>query len=146
VDLEKVKAIMEWPAPTNVPEVCIFMGLEGYYQWLVKVFSKIENLFTKLQKKKNKFVWTEKCVEAFWRLKEMLKKTLILKVLDMDTKFLVCTDAYKEGLGGVLMQEGRVISYISRKLTRHEENYVMCDLELLAIVYALKVWRHYLFG
>jgi hypothetical protein len=64
----------------------------------------------------------------------------------MDTKFLVCTDASKEGLGGVLMQDGRVISYILKKLRRHEENYEMHDLVLLAIVYALKVWRHYLVG
>jgi hypothetical protein len=76
----------------------------------------------------------------------MLKTTPILKVLDMDTKFLVCTDASKEGLGGILMQDGRVIAYISRKLRRHEENYVTHDLELLAIVYALKVWRHCVFG
>jgi hypothetical protein len=99
-----------------------------------------------LQKKNKKFVWTEKCAEAFRRLKEMLTKTPILKVPDMDADFLVCTDASKEGLGGVLMQYGRVIAYISRKLRRNEENYATHDLELLAIVYALKVWRHYLVG
>jgi hypothetical protein len=99
-----------------------------------------------LQKKNKKFVWTEKCVESFWRLKEMLTTTPILKVPDMDVEFLVCTDASKEGLGGVLMQDGRVIAYISRKLRRHEEIYVMHDLELLAIVYALRVGRHYLIG
>jgi hypothetical protein len=77
---------------------------------------------------------------------ELLKTTPILKVLDMDTDFLVCTDASKESLGRVLMQDGRVIAYISRKLRRHEENYTTHDLELLAIVYALKVWRHYLVG
>jgi hypothetical protein len=76
----------------------------------------------------------------------LLTKTLILKVYDMDMNFLVCIDASKEGLGGVLMQYGRVIAYISRKLRRHEENYAMNDLELLAIVYALNVWRHYLVG
>jgi hypothetical protein len=64
----------------------------------------------------------------------------------MDKEFLVCTDASKEGLGGVLMQEGRVITYISRKLRRHEENYATHDLELLVIIYALRVWRHYLIG
>jgi hypothetical protein len=68
-----------------------------------------------------------------WRLKELLTTTPILKVPNMDTDFLVCTDASKEGLGGVLMQDGRVITYISRKLRRHEENYVMHDLELLAM-------------
>jgi hypothetical protein len=65
---------------------------------------------------------------------------------DMDTDFLVCIDASKEGLGGVLMQDRQVIAYISRKLRRHEEKYVTHDLELLAIIYALKVWRHYLIG
>jgi hypothetical protein len=80
------------------------------------------------------------------RLKELLTTALILKVPDMDTDFLVCTDASKEGLGGVLMQDGRVIAYISRKLRRHEENYAAHDLELLSIIYALKIWRHYLVG
>jgi hypothetical protein len=85
-------------------------------------------------------------VEAFRRLKEFLTTTPILKVPDMDADFLVCTNASKEGLGGVLMQDGRVIAYISRKMRRHEENYATHDMELLAIVYALKVWRHYLVG
>ena len=62
----------------------------------------------------------------------------------MDKDFLVCTDASKEGLGGVLMQEGRVIAYSSRKLRPHEENYAMHDLELVVVVYALSLWRHYL--
>jgi hypothetical protein len=70
-------------------------------------------------------------------------KTLILKVPYMDKKFFVCTNASKEDLGGVLMQDGRVITYISRK---HEDNYAMHDLELLDIVYALRLWRHYLIG
>ena len=76
----------------------------------------------------------------------MLTKTPILKVPNMDTDFLVCIDISKEGLDRVLMQDGRVIAYILRKLRRHEENYVMHDLELLAIIYALEVWRHYLVG
>jgi hypothetical protein len=76
----------------------------------------------------------------------LLTTAPILRVLDMDADFLVCTDAPKEGLGGVLMQDGRVIAYISRKLRRLEENYATHDLELLAIIYALKAWRHYLFG
>jgi hypothetical protein len=146
VDPAKVESIMEWHALTNVPEVRRFMGLAGYYQWFIKGFSKIANPITELQKKNKKFFWTEKCVEEFRRLKELLTTTLILKVSDMDTNFLVCTDASKEGLGRVLMQGERVIAYISRKLRRHEENYAMHDLELLAIVYALKVWRHYLVG
>ena len=64
----------------------------------------------------------------------------------MDVDFLVHIDASKEGLGGVLMQDRRVIAYVSRKMRRHEENYATHDFELLAIVYALNVWRHYLIG
>lgn len=122
------------------------MGLAGYYRRFVEGFLKIANPITELQKKNKKFVWTEKCVESFRRLKEILTTMLILKVPDMDADFLVCTDTSKEGLGVVLMQDGKVFSYILRKLRRHEENYAMHDLELLAIVYAFKVWRHYLVG
>jgi hypothetical protein len=146
IDPAKFEAIMEWPAPTNVPEVRSFMVLAGYYRWFIEGFLKIANLITELQKKNKNFDWTEKCGEDFRRLKELLTTTLILKVPDMDADFLVCTDASKEGLGRFLMQDSRVITYISRKLRRREENYAMHDLELLAIVYALKVWRHYLVG
>ena len=65
MDLAKIKAIMEWPAPTNVPEVPSFMGLAGYYWRFIKGFSKIENPFKEFQKKNKKFVWTEKCAEEF---------------------------------------------------------------------------------
>jgi hypothetical protein len=106
VDPAKVEANMEWPAPTNIPEVCSFMGLAGYYQRLVEGFLKIANPITELQKKNKKFFWIEKSVEAFWRLNELWTIAPILKVPDMDVDFLVCTDASKEGLGGVLMQDG----------------------------------------
>jgi hypothetical protein len=106
VDPTKVEDIMECPTPTNVPEVCSFMGLSGYYQRFVEGFSKITNPITKLQKKNKNFVWTEKCVEAFQSLKEILMISSMLKVPDMDEDFLVCTDASKEGLSRVLMQDG----------------------------------------
>jgi len=77
---------------------------------------KIENQISELQKENKKVVWTEKCTKEFWRLKELLKTTPILNILDMDLDFLVCTDASKEGLGRVLMQDGRVIAYILIKL------------------------------
>jgi hypothetical protein len=142
----RLKAIMEWPVPTNVTEVRSFMGLAGYYRRFVEGFSRIANPISELQKKNTKFVWTENCAESFRRLKELVTTAPILKVPVMDADFLVCTDASKEGLGGVLMQDGRVIAYFSRKLRRHEENYATHDWELLAIVYALKVWRHYRVG
>ena len=99
MDPTKVEAIMEWPKPMNVPEVHSFMGLVGYYRRFINGFSKIANLITELQKKNKKFVWTEKCAEAFQRLKELLTTTPILKVPDMEAYFLVCTSTSKEGLG-----------------------------------------------
>jgi hypothetical protein len=129
---------------TNVPEVRSFMALVGYYRQFIEGFLKTTNLITEMQNKNKKFVWTEKCGEAFRRLKELLMTAPIPKVPNMDEDFLVCTDTSKEGLGRVLMQYDRVITCISRKLRKHEENYVTHDLELLAIVYALRVWRHYL--
>jgi hypothetical protein len=85
-------------------------------------------------------------MEAFRRLKQLLKMTPILKVPDIDVEFLVCTDTSKEVLGRVFMQYNRVIAYILRKLRRHEENYTTHDLELLANFYALRVWIPYLIG
>jgi hypothetical protein len=79
-------------------------------------------------------------------LKELLTSAPILKIVDPNEDFVVCTDACKEGLGGVLTQNGHVICYESRKLKEHEKNYVTHDLELTAIVHALKMWRHYLMG
>jgi hypothetical protein len=94
---------MEWLSLTNVPEVHSFMGLVGYYRRFIEGFSNIANMIMELQKKKKNFVWTKKCTEAFRRLKELFKTTPILNFLDMDADLLVCTDAFKEGLGGVLM-------------------------------------------
>jgi hypothetical protein len=79
-------------------------------------------------------------------LKELLTSAPILKVAYPDEDFVVCIDACKEGLGGVLTQNGHVICYESRKLKEHEINYATHDLELEAIVHALKMWRHYLMG
>jgi hypothetical protein len=79
-------------------------------------------------------------------LKDLLTSAPILKVADPDEDFVVCTNACKEGLGGVLMQNGHVICYESRKLKEHEINYATHDLELATIVHVLKMWRHYLMG
>jgi hypothetical protein len=79
-------------------------------------------------------------------LKYLLTNEPVLKIADPEKDFLVCTDVCKEGLGGVLMKEGHVIWYESRKLNKNEVNYVTHDMELASIVHALKMWRHYLLG
>ena len=79
-------------------------------------------------------------------MKELLTSAPVLKIVDPNKSFVVCTDACKEGLGRVLTQNGHVIVYESRKLKEHERNYATHDLELVAIVHALRMWRHYLMG
>jgi hypothetical protein len=79
-------------------------------------------------------------------LKKLLTSAPILRISNPNEYFVVCTNACKEGLGGVLSQNGFVICYESRKLKEHERNYATHDLELEAIVHALKKWRHCLMG
>lgn len=103
VDPLKIQAIVEWPTPTNVSQVCSFMGLASYYRRFVKDFSRVAHPITSLQKKGKKFIWTEKCEEAFQKLKECLTSAPILAVPDPTRDFVVCIDASLEGIGVVLM-------------------------------------------
>jgi hypothetical protein len=99
-----------------------------------------------LLKKGVKFVWSEECDKAFHTLREYLTSALVLTQPDMSKPFDVFCDASGTGLGCVLMPENRVIAYASRALRPHEKNYPTHDLELAAVVHALKIWRHYLMG
>eukprot|EP00253_Pinus_taeda_P007271 PITA_07271 len=146
VDPEKIKAIMDWPIPKDVTDVRSFMGLAGYYRRFVAGFSKVAFPITSLQKKGKLFHWTPDCQKSFEQLKHLLTTAPVLSIADPNKDYVVCTDASKEGLGGVLMQEGRVIAYESRKLKDHEQKYSAYDLELAAVIHALKMWRHYLMG
>ena len=127
-------------------DVRYFMGLAGYYKRFIEGFSKVAHAITSLQKKGVKFEWTSKCEESFRRLKNILTSAPVLKVSDPKEDFVVCTNACGQGLGGFLMQDNHVICYESRKLKEHENNYATHDLELVAIVHALNMWRHYLMG
>jgi hypothetical protein len=127
-----------------VAEVRSFMGLAGYYRKFIVGFSKIAHSITSLQRKEKKFQWTEECESNFQRLKQLLTSVPILKIADPNKDYVVCMDACKEGLGGVLSQEGFVVCYESQKLKEHEKNYATHDLELVAIVHSLRKWRHYL--
>jgi hypothetical protein len=139
VDPDKIMPIMEWPTPKDILDIRSFMGLVGYYRRFIKGFSKIDCPISVLQKKGDKFTWTQECEERFQSLKHLLTHAPILKIANPKNNFLVCTDACKEGLGGVLMQGGNVVFYESQKLNEHEVNYVTRDLELAAIVHALKM-------
>jgi hypothetical protein len=101
---------------------------------------------TQLLEKETKFKWSPQCEEAFFTLKKLLTTTPVLAQPNIEKPFDVYCDASGTGIRGVLMQDGRAIAYASRQLRRHEGHYPTHDLELLAIVHALKVWRHYLLG
>ena len=146
VDPSKIKAILEWKPPTTVHQVRSFLGLAGYYRRFIPDFSKLVKPITSLLKNDIKFNWSSKCNEAFEQLKTLLTTAPVLAQPDITKPFVVYCDASGSGLGCVLMQEGRVIAYASRQLHRHEEHYPTHDLELAAVVHALKIWRHYLLG
>jgi ribonuclease HI len=97
-------------------------------------------------KKEAKFVWGQKCEDAFHALRQHLTTAPVLAQPDSSKPFDVYCDASGTGLGCVLMQDNRVIAYASRALRPHEQNYPTHDLELAAVVHALKIWRHYLMG
>ena len=146
VDPTKVESVTEWNAPTTVGEIRSFLGLAGYYRRFIENFSKIARPMTSLLKKDTKFVWTEECEASFQELKKRLVTAPVLILPDVHKDFQVYCDASRLGLGGVLMQEGKVVAYASRQLRPHELNYATHGLELAAVVHALKTWRHYLIG
>ncbi|GAU10407.1 hypothetical protein TSUD_417730 [Trifolium subterraneum] len=146
VDPAKVDAVMKWGTPESVSEIRSFLGLAGYYRRFIEGFSKMALPLTLLTRKDQAFVWDEKCEKSFQELKEKLTTVPVLILPDAKELFVVYCDASKLGLGGVLMQKGKVVAYASRQLKVHERNYPTHDLELAAVVFALKVWRHYLYG
>nr|GFC30381.1 retrovirus-related Pol polyprotein from transposon 17.6 [Tanacetum cinerariifolium] len=118
-----------------------FQGLVGYYRRFIEGFSKIAKPITKLTQKKVKFEWGDKQEAAFQLLKQKLCSAPILALPEGSEDFILYCDASNKGLGAVLMQREKVISYTSCQLKIHEKNYTTHDLELGAVVFALKIWR-----
>ncbi|GJW78904.1 putative reverse transcriptase domain-containing protein [Tanacetum coccineum] len=146
VDPAKIESIKDWTSPKSPTEIRQFLGLAGYYRRFIEGFSKIAKPMTKLTQKKVKFEWGDKQEAAFQLLKQKLCSAPILALPEGSEDFIAYCDASKKGLGVVLMQREKVISYASRQLKIHEKNYTTHDLELGAVVFALKIWRHYLYG
>ena len=146
MDPSKVEVVIIWIQPINVSGIKSFLGLAGYYRKFIEGFSKIARPMTRLLQKDTKFKWDGACEESFQELKKRLTTTLVLKLPNIQKDFVVYCDASRQGLGCVLMQEGKVVAYASRQLKDHEQNYPTHDLELAAVVHALKIWKHYLLG
>ncbi|KAL0546159.1 hypothetical protein IC582_016065 [Cucumis melo] len=146
VDPAKIEAVTGWTRPSTVSEVRSFLGLAGYYRRFVENFSRIATPLTQLTRKGTPFVWSKACEDSFQNLKQKLVTAPVLTIPDGSDSFVIYSDASKKGLGCVLMQQGKVVAYASRQLKSHEQNYPTHDLELAAVVFALKIWRHYLYG
>jgi hypothetical protein len=145
VDPAKVTSIVGWKIPSTVSDVWSFLGLAGYYWRFIEGFSKIAKPMTSLLEKGKEFKWTWECQESFNQLRFKLMAAPVLIMPDLQKSFDIYCDASRQGLGCVLMQ-GHVITYTSCQLRKHELNYPTHDLELAAVVHALKIWRHYIMG
>ncbi|XP_074346452.1 putative mitochondrial protein AtMg00860 [Apium graveolens] len=114
VDPVKVEAVSRWEQPKSPTEVRSFLGLVGYYPRFVKDFAKIATPLTKMTRKNERFVWTEKYEESFQELKKRLVTSLVLALPDETENFVMYNDASLKGLGCVLMQHDNVIAHVSR--------------------------------
>nr|GEW81550.1 hypothetical protein [Tanacetum cinerariifolium] len=145
VDPSKIEAVKNWKAPRTPTEVRSFLGLDGYYRRFIENFSMIAKSLTILTQKCKTFDWGEEQELVFQTLKDKLCNCLVLALLEGLEDFVVYCDASGIGLSCVLMQRGKMIAYASRQLKIHEKNYTTHDLELGAVMFALKIWIHYLY-
>nr|GEV57759.1 hypothetical protein [Tanacetum cinerariifolium] len=146
VDPSKIESIKDWASPKTLTEIRQFLGFAGYYRRFIEGFSKITKSTTKLTQKGIKFDWGEKEENAFQLIKQKLGSAPILALPKGSEDFVVYCDASHKGLGAALMQREKVIDYAFRQLKVHKQNYTTHDLELGSVVFALKMWRHYLYG
>ncbi|GJY52840.1 putative reverse transcriptase domain-containing protein [Tanacetum coccineum] len=146
IDPAKIESIKDCASPKTPTKIRQFLGPVGYYRRFIEGFSKIAKSITKLTQKKVKFVWGDKQEAVFQLMKQKLCSAPILALPERRKDFIAYCDASIKGLGAVLMQREKVIAYASRQLKIHEKNYTTHDLELGAVVFALKIWRHYLYG
>jgi hypothetical protein len=135
----KVKDVLSWNTPQNISDIRSFIGLAGYYRRFIEGFSKISMPMIELLEKGKTFEWTPRREASFQELKKRLTTTPVLTVPDMVKSFSIYYDASGQGLKCVLMQDGHVVTYALRQLRKHKGKYPTHDLELAAVVHALKI-------
>ena len=113
IDSSKIGAVQDWAQPKNAFEIHSFLGLTGYYRRFVKDFSRLASPLTRLTRKGVKFVWSESCEKSFQELKVKLTTAPVLIIPERGLDYSVYCNASREGLGWVLMQEGKVVAYSS---------------------------------
>lgn len=141
-----VEDIVKWPQPKIVSNIGEFLGITWWYMSFVRDYSLTASPLTNLLKKGSKMNWEQHHPESFDKLKKHVTSMSCLNLLDLSKTFEVVTNASGLVVGGVLVQEGRLVAFTSRKLKVHERNYTTHELELLASIHALKLWRHYFLG
>jgi hypothetical protein len=151
MDTAKLKGILDWPAPKTVEEVQSFIGFGNFYCCFVKEFSHLAHPLHDLLKKDKKFVWSEECQESFDQLKKRFTEEPVLMMLDHLKPFQIQVDSLLFATLDILTQintngDRHPCAYLSKSLTQEQRNYDSGDRELLAIVQALKEWRHYIQG
>jgi hypothetical protein len=149
---DRVVAIMEWPVPTSVHDVQIFLGFANFYRRFIRGYSAITAPITSLLRKNQRFEWSSQAQEAFEELKRRFTSAPILRHFDPDLPIRLHTDASSFAISGILSQlrpedsQWHPVAFFSRKCIPAECNYGIPDLEMLAIVEAMRHWRHYLEG
>jgi len=144
MDQKKIQSVIDWPTPRDVHDVKSFLGMCAYYRKFISHYSEIASPMHELTKKSVSFHWAEKQIESFIKLKQAIVSRPVLIIPDFTKPLTVIADASELGLGAVLAQGGHPIAYESRKFNKTEKEYVVYDKELLAVVHALRVWKHYL--
>jgi RNase H-like domain found in reverse transcriptase len=149
MDPAKLKGILDWPAPKTVKEVQSFIGFGNFYHRFVQGFSHLTYPLHDLLKKDKKFVWSEECQEFFDQLKKQFNEERVLIMLDHLKPFQIQVNSSLFSTGGILTQmdtngDRHPCTDLSKSLIKEQRNYDTRDRELLAIVWALKEWRHYI--
>ncbi|MCO5548898.1 hypothetical protein L7F22_002360 [Adiantum nelumboides] len=144
---EKVESILRWPTPRNLEELQIFRGMLGLYRQYIKNYAKIEVPLTdQLRTKTKNISWGASQQRSFDKLKVAIAAAHVLTIVDSNEPFVLETDVSGEAMGAVLIQRGYLVAFESKNLDRAQRNNLAYDRELLAIIHALKKWKHYLYG
>lgn len=145
MDLSKLKAIKNWPEPTNLKQLQGFLGLTGYYRRFIRSYANIAAPLTDLLKK-DSFKWNTFAASAFLKLKEVMTSAPVLAIPNFQLPFTLETDASGIGIGAVLSQNNHLIGYFSKKLSPRMQKQSAYTREFFAITEAMAKFRHYLLG
>lgn len=143
IDPNNVEAMINWPVPTSLKGLRRFLGITGYYRRFIKDYEKLSKLLTKLLKK-DQFRWRTEAQAAFDNLKEVMTRAPVLALPDYTKTFTFEVAACKQGMGAVLSQEGKPITYLSKAFNKRNLGLSTYEKEFIVILMAVNKWKHYL--